>query len=518
MQFTQGLHRACQQQPDAIATICDGRIKTFRQLRERVAKLAGGLASLGIRRGDRVCILSLNSDRYLESYLALAWIGAVVNPANYRWSNAEIIYSLIDSGCAAMIVDDQFAAQIDSIRSGTPCLRAVLHGGALDTPAGAHSYEALIEASSPIDDLGVGGDELFGIFYTGGTTGAPKGVMLSHLNVGSSALAMMAEGAFAEGALGLHAAPMFHLADMMMVTGLLLRGGGHVMLSTFKPETVLELIERHRVTDVLLVPAMLQMLVDCPVLAQHDASSLQRVLYGASPASEALLDRATRALPNASFMQGYGMTETSALMSVLPAALHTPEGQKRGKLRSAGRCAYHVQVRVVDEQDRERPRGEIGEIIARGPNIMQGYLNKPEASAEALRNGWMHSGDMGYMDDEGYVFIVDRLKDMIISGGENVYSVEVENAIARHPAVAATAVIGIPCPNMGEKVHAAVVLKPGATLTAEALIVHCKQLIAGYKCPRSIEIREALPVSGAGKVLKTELRKPYWEGRDRAVG
>jgi long-chain acyl-CoA synthetase len=216
-------------------------------------------------------------------------------------------------------------------------------------------------------------------------------------------------------------------------------------------------------------------------------------------------------------MQVYGMTETSAVMTVLPWSMHTPEGRKQNKLRSGGRSSLHVQVRIVDDQDRERPRGEVGEIIARGPNVMQGYLNKPEATQAALRGGWMHTGDMGYMDDDGYVFIVDRLKDMIISGGENVYSAEVENAIARHPAVAACAVIGIPCKEMGEKVHAAVVLKSGQSLTSEDLYAHCKTLIAGYKCPRSIEVRESLPVSGAGKVLKTELRKPYWEGLGRSV-
>ena len=513
MQFTQGLHRAVQQKPDAIATVCGNRIKTFRQLHDRVAKLAGGLQSLGLKAGDRICIFSLNSDRYLESYLAIAWLGAVVNPANFRWSAPEIVYSLKDSQCAALIVDDQFASMIPAIREGSPRLRHVIHAGDAATPAGCESFEQLIEKSKAIPDADVGGDALFGIFYTGGTTGAPKGVMLSHLNICSSALSLLAEGALPDGCVGLHAAPMFHLADMMLITCLLLRGGEHVMLPMFKPDAVLDLIEQRKLTDLLLVPAMIQLLVDFPATKTRDTSSVKRIMYGASPASEALLERVMNTIPSASLMQVYGMTETSAAATVLPWGKHAA----REKLRSGGRAGLHLQVRVVDDNDVEVPRGEVGEVIVRGPNVMQGYLNKPEATAAALKNGWMHTGDMGTMDDEGYVFIVDRLKDMIISGGENIYSVEVENAIAKHPAVAASAVIGIPDAEMGEKVHAAVVLKPGATLTQDQLYTHCKTLIAGYKCPRSIEVRDALPISGAGKVLKTELRKPFWEGRDRAV-
>jgi acyl-CoA synthetase (AMP-forming)/AMP-acid ligase II len=280
---------------------------------------------------------------------------------------------------------------------------------------------------------------------------------------------------------------------------------------------VLAHVAEHRVTDTLLVPTMLQAMVTCPTLSDYDCSSLRRILYGASPASEALLDRAMQAFPGADFLQGYGMTETAALIAVLPVVMHGSAGRLRNRLRSCGRSTYHVQVRVVDNNDHDIPCGEVGEIIACGPNIMQGYLNQPAATAEALRGGWMHTGDMGTMDDEGYLYIVDRSKDMIISGGENVYSVEVENVIARHPAVAACAVIGIPCTEMGEKVHAAVVLRVGMSLTLEALHAHCKTTLAGYKCPRSLALHDSLPLSGAGKILKTELRKPYWSGRDRAV-
>ncbi|MFT3792264.1 MAG: long-chain fatty acid--CoA ligase [Rudaea sp.] len=518
MQFTQGLHRAVQQKPNAVATVCGTRVRTFRELRERVAKFAGALESLGVRRGDTVAMYALNSDRYLEYFLATAWIGALANPVNFRWGVGEIVYSLKDSASTVLICDAQFAPQSATIAAQTPGLRHRLFFGDGTCPDDQIDLEALIERSAPVADAGIGGDELFGVFYTGGTTGAPKGVLLSHLNICSSGLAVIAEGLFAEDAIGLHAAPMFHLGDMAQTISLLLRGGTHVMLPAYRPEAALDAIRQWRVTDLLLVPAMIQSLVDSPAIRDADTSSVRRLLYGASPASEALIERAAAALPGAAFTQAYGMTEMSAIITVLPAQMHSAAERARGRLRSAGRAAYHTQVRIVGADDAELPRGRVGEIALRGPNMMRGYLGKPEATAAALRGGWMHSGDMGYMDDEGYLFIVDRLKDMIISGGENVYSAEVENAIASHPAVAACAVFGIPSAEWGESVHAALVLKPGAgPPTQEEIYAHCHALIAGYKCPRSIELRESLPMSGVGKVLKSELRKPHWQERTRAV-
>lgn len=517
MQFTQGLHRAVQRHPDTVATHCDGRSRTFRELHDRVARLAGGLRALGIGRGDRVCVLALNADHYLETYLAVAWLGAVINPANFRWSADEIVYALNDSGSDVLVIDDAFAPMLPSLCKGRPRLHTVIHCGKGTVPEDVHAMEALIATATPVADVGAGGDTLFGIFYTGGTTGRPKGVMLTHANLCSSALALMADGALPEGTVGLHAAPMFHLADMMLTTCLLLRGGTHVMLPAFRPDAVLDLIEHHQITDLLLVPAMLQALVDFPGARDRDTSSVQRILYGASPAAEALINRVQAVLPGASLMQVYGMTEMSAVMTILEPTLHMPEARVRGKIASGGRAACHVLLRIVDTDGNECPRGKVGEITATGPGVMLGYLNQPDATAEAVRAGWMHTGDLGYMDEEGYVFVVDRLKDMIISGGENVYSSEVEQAIARHPAVAACAVVGIPCPQLGEKVHAAVVMRSGQTLDQTELYEHCKQLIAGYKCPRSLELRETLPISGAGKILKSEIRKPFWENRARGV-
>ncbi|MNM65624.1 Long-chain-fatty-acid--CoA ligase [compost metagenome] len=294
------------------------------------------------------------------------------------------------------------------------------------------------------------------------------------------------------------------------------------MLPTFTPQGMLEAISREGVNEILLAPTMIQMVLDWrdnnpQLAAQYDLSSIRIVGYGASTITQVLLDRACQAFPCAGFSQGYGMTELSPIATTLGPEYHTAEHQKTGKMYSAGKAACCTEVRIVDADDNEVPRGTVGEIAVKGPNVMLGYWKKPEATAEALRNGWMHTGDGGYMDQDGFVYVCDRLKDMIISGGENIYSAEVETAMASHPAVAQGAVIGIPSDRWGETVHAVIVLKPGATATPEEIIAHCRERIAGYKCPRSVEFRDALPLSSVGKVLKTELRKPFWENQKRNI-
>ncbi|MCX7203381.1 MAG: long-chain-fatty-acid--CoA ligase [Burkholderiales bacterium] len=518
MYLTQALHRAVQQHPDRIASIFGTRQRSFAEFADRVARLAGALQRLGMKPGDRVAMLAMNSDRYLEYQMAVPWAGGVLNPCNVRWSVAEIAYSLNDSGSSILIVDDNFLPLIAQLRTDTPVLREVIHCGDGAAPSGAHSYEGLIAAASPVPDAVRRGDDLAGIFYTGGTTGFPKGVMLSHTNMMSSGLAMRADGLAQPDGVYLHAAPMFHLADMGVAMPHWIEGNTHAIVAAFNPETVLDVMARDRVTHVLLVPTMVQMLVDHPAMQQpRDLSALHTIAYGASPMSEAVVDRAMKALPGVGFIQAYGMTELSPLATLNPAWYHTAEGRKAGKLRSAGRASHCTEVKIVDAEGHEVPRGSVGEVIVRGPNVMQGYWNKAEQTAAALKNGWMHTGDGAYMDDDGFIFIADRLKDMIISGGENIYSAEVENALAQHPAVAACAVIGIPNDQWGESVHAVVVLKPDVKPEASELIDHCKALIAGYKCPRSVEFVAALPLSGAGKVLKTTLREPFWKGRTRNV-
>ncbi|WP_432837452.1 long-chain-fatty-acid--CoA ligase [Dactylosporangium sp. CA-092794] len=506
MYLTQFLHRAVQHDPRRALTVFGERTRTVAESADRVARFAAALRSLGVRPGDRVGILALNSDRYHEFLLAVPWAGGVVNPVNVRWSVPEVAYSLVDCRTDILLVDDTFAGAAAELRRHVPNLATVIFCGDGPTPEGALSFEDLVAAHEPVEDAHRADDELYGIFYTGGTTGRPKGVMLTHRNIVTSAMGGLATlPVVSRGGRLLHAAPMFHLADIAAWSMGLLAGSTHVIVPAFSPALVVEAIVKHDATDALLVPTMIQLLVDSPQAADADLGALRGVLYGASPISEALLRRARERLPSAAFTQSYGMTELSPIATLLSPADHDDPVLAR----SAGRAVAHAEIRIVDPAGVEVPRGVVGEIAVRGDHVMRGYWNKPEETAAALRDGWMHTGDGGYMDERGYVYIADRIKDMIITGGENVYSIEVENALAKHPAVAQCAVIGLPDPDWGERVHAVVVLAQGASATPDELRDFCRADIAGYKIPRSITFAGALPISAAGKVLKRELRQQY---------
>jgi long-chain acyl-CoA synthetase len=386
-------------------------------------------------------------------------------------------------------------------------------------PDGCLSFDELCTsgaggAAKPVDP-----DAIAGIFYTGGTTGLPKGAVLTHRNLVSNAKHTLICIGYDDTDTYLHAAPMFHLADGASTYAITWCGGRHVVQRAFEPAGWLQLVAGERVTRALLVPTMINMVINHPGIGGSDLSSLRSMLYGASPMPREVLAAAMAKLP-CKWVQAYGMTEAAPIVTCLTAADHEAgaAGRFAERLRSAGRAVVGVEVEVRREDgvtvcDVDEP----GEVYVRGPNIMKGYWKRPDETAFALVDGWYRSGDAATVDANGYIYIVDRVKDMIISGGENVYSVEVENAIYQHAAVLECAVYGIPHEQWGEQVHATIVVKPGASLGADELIAHCRPLIAGYKVPRSVDFTDALPKSGAGKILKRDLRKPFWVGRERQV-
>lgn len=518
MQLAQTVRRSALLYPDQDALV-EGDVRyTWRQFADRVARIAGGLRQLGLNPGDRVAMLADNSHRYVEFFFATFWAGGIAVPINTRWAVPEIRYALENSGARLLVADPAHVAAATLQRdAGAAIDHLILAADASRQEAGWAHWEELAQAQAA-EDAGRGFDEVACLFYTGGTTGRSKGVMLTHANLVTNSLTAMLNMNIRAGTVHLHVSPMFHVAGGARLFSVTLAGGTHVVIPKFDIEPFLDVIERERVNITVIVPTMLNRLVQHPDLERRDVSSLQLLSYGASPMPAALLRRALERLPGVRFLQSYGMTELSPVASVLMPEFHTFEGPNAGYTASAGRPVYNADIQILDPDGRPLPPGEIGEVCVRGPMVMKGYWQEPDLTAEAVRDGWMHTGDGGYMDARGFLFIVDRIKDMIVSGGENVYSAEVEDALYGHPAVAECAVIGIPSEQWGEAVHAEVVLKPGADASEADLIAHCKGRIAGFKCPRSLVIRSAeLPKSGAGKILKTELRAPFWRDAGRAV-
>ena len=509
------IERAARLNPGGIATAYAGRACNWTDLAERIARLAAALHGFGLRQGDRVGILALNSDRYYESLFAIPWAGFCVVPLNTRWALPENEYAVTDSGTRVLLFDEAFIEQAGQLLYEVEELSAAIFMGEGECPQWALSYEELIAGADPVAASARGGDEMAGIFYTGGTTGFPKGVMQSHRAIWASAMGALPDFQMDRDSAYLHVAPMFHMADLAGGMGATLSCGRNVILQSFDPGQVLATIASERVTHVLMVPAMIKMLLDSPAAGDADLSSLKYLMYGASPMPAATLERCLATWPGVSLAQAYGQTELAPVVTTLSAQAHLAGGDK---LKSAGRPTAVSDIRIVGEDGRDCPVGCSGEIAARGPHTMMGYWNKPEETAAALQDGWVFTGDAGYLDADGYLFIVDRVKDMVVTGGENVFTTEVENAVISHEAVRDVAVIGVPHPEWGEAVHAIVILHPGNAVTEAELVSHCRERIAGYKLPKSFTFRdEPLPLSGAGKVLKTELRKPFWEGLDRRV-
>jgi long-chain acyl-CoA synthetase len=504
---------AVEREPDKVAVIDGSHSSTYSQHLDRVARASDALRGLGVGRSDRFAIMALNSHRFLELYHA-AFLGAgVVNPLNLRLNPKELAYILADSGTKVCFTDAYFGNVIEQVREEVGLEHVVMMGSG----EAAHDadYEELLAAASPVIPDEPEEDDPVILMYTGGTTGLPKGVLLEQraelLNLYHVALAWQ----IAPDEVYLHQTPMFHAASMGGIVGVPALCGTSVIVPLFDPVAVMDAIEQNRVTMTVMVPTMVGMLMQHDAFRPERLASLRTLTYGASPMPAALLDRLLTAFPEIDVLQGYGMTESSAVLTVLGAEEHRAGG---ACIRSAGRALQGVTLSIQDAGGHPVAAGVTGEVCARGGNFMREYWKQPTATEEAFRGGWYHTGDAGYLDEHGYLFLVDRVKDMIVTGGENVYSVEVENAIASYPGVAQVAVIGIPDDKWGEAVHAIVVPREGAQLTEAAIVAHARESIAGYKVPKSVEIRtEPLPLSGALKVLKKDLRAPYWEGRERAV-
>ena len=483
---------------------------TYREFYSQVERSARKLARLGVAPGDRVAILMLNSPDYLDLYFSTAMGRALIVPLNTRWHIQEINYTLSDSGSTVLFLDDKFAALAPESRGGVPSLERFIYAGEGSCPSGLEDWRS-VSADQAMDFVEPDENDVAGLFYTSGTTGGPKGAMLTHRNLYSNALhALLPPSGLSTASRWLHAAPMFHLADAGAIYGLTLAGVTHCFLPTFDPVPLMRAVERYRISTLLLVPAMINMLVNHPEFSKYDLSSVQRVVYGASPMPLPLLKQAMSAL-RCEFSQGYGMTEASPVLTRLSHADHRLEDADRefAPVKSAGRPVVGVEVRVVDHNDCDVPAGQSGEIIARGPNIMKGYWNRPEINAEVLRGGWLHTGDIGLFDDEGFLYILDRKKDMIKTGSENVYSPEVESVLCAHPAVLEASVIGVPDPVWGETIRAVVVLRAGASSTEMQLIEWCRERLTHFKCPTSVVFTDALPKGGTGKVQKNVLRERF---------
>ncbi len=493
---------------------------SWRVFNARVNQLSHALLAQGLKKGDRVAIYSRNSLEYLELFMACAKTGLVVEPMNWRFTADEIATTLVDGTPRGILVSAEYGDLYRGIRSRLPFIEFTVGVGS------GHGFETGYEEwigshpdSEPSTLDTVGDDDLYFICYTGGTTGVAKGAMISHKNALTTMMNMTVAERITSDDVYVIMGQMFHIA-VLLPHGYMFHGAKVIILN-FEPRRVLEIIQEHRVTSFLAISTMMNYIMDVPDFDQFDTRSLRLLSYGGGPFAPATLERAMKKFPGIGFLQYMGQTEVSIMSAWLG-----PEDHLRGLhdtpnlLRSCGREALLCDVRVVDEDDREVPKDgkTAGEMIVRGDNVMKGYWNMPELTAETLRHGWCHTGDIATWDADGYMYVVDRKKDMIVSGGENIYSARVEEIIYRHPAVKECAVIGVPHPVYGETVKACVVLRDGYHATAEEIIESCRPYLASYQKPTSIDFVDVLPKSPTGKLLKRVLREQYWSTEARRVG
>jgi len=509
-------YRAREHGGEDFAVHGDRRV-TYAEAREAANRLAHALVGEGLEVGDRVAFLSKNSIEYAIFYYAASKAGVVPVPLNYRLAPPEWQFIVNDAGARLLVAQPELAEAIAPVRDALDPVKRFLAVGS-DVP-GWEPWDEFVRsgAPEPPDRLVTADDDVYQM-YTSGTTGRPKGAVIQHRALAAQLhQAVMAFGG-SPGDRALIVAPLYHAAAGVTTFCTVQTGGTLYIQEEFAPAEVVRALSEERIRTSLLVPAMIQFCLGAvPDVAERDYDALELVVYGASPIAEATLRRALEVF-RCDFIQGYGMTETTAAATYLYPADHRAALEGRSELLlSAGRPLLGTEIRVVDADDRPVPTGTIGEVCIRGPQLMRGYWNRPDATEEALRGGWMHTGDAGSLDEEGYLFIQDRVKDMIVSGGENVYPREIEDVLFEHPGVADAAVIGVPDAKWGETVKAIVVRKDEGT-SADDVLAFCRGKLAGYKQPRSVDFVDALPRNPSGKVLKKELREPYWKGHERRVG
>jgi acyl-CoA synthetase (AMP-forming)/AMP-acid ligase II len=502
--FVHAINRATTTAIDHEALVCGDDRLTYREFDSRLRRLNGMLHSMGLEPGDRVAVLSLNSIPFTVLYCGISMGGWVQVPLNFRWAEPELAYALRDSGARVLFCDRDPGTLSDLVER---VVRIDLG-----------EFDAALDAADEVEFDGSAVDEndLAGLFYTGGTTGVSKGVMLTHRNLIANAWNMQVTQPMNGNDRYLIVAPMFHAAGSVSVLQSIFVGATQVILPAFDAGTMLDLIESEGITQTLGVPTMVAATVDEQLARPRDVSKFKVYAHGGSPIAMEVVRRGVEAFPGTQFLHLYGATETSPIISGL-----VDEVERLGtdREKSAGQPAMGCEIVIRGADGRPLPAGEAGEVTIRGANVMAGYWNKPEQTEAALRDGWYWSGDVGRLDEEGFLFLLDRSKDMIISGGENIYCTEVEDSLYTHPAVLEATVFGIPSKQWGEEVHAVVVLRSGFDVDESTLIAHCRSQIAGYKAPRSVTFStDPLPKSGPGKVLKRELRDPFWADTGSAIG
>jgi len=512
------LAKAAVRFPNHTAVVFKDTRLTTKELLERVYRLGNALLSLGLKKGDRVAVLLNNCHQSVECFYGLACSGLVLVPMNSRYSAREHLYMLNDSDARAILLGNEFQEVIDSVLPEAPTVSWPICATG-QAGEGMLSYEDLLaKASLQKPDVEIFDHDVINLRYTAGTTGQPKGVIHTHRSNVIMVFNNLMEGLrIEEGDAVALTAPITHASGAMILPHIV-RGAKVVLLPGFDERMLLETIQKERITTLYLVPTMIVMLLAYPELKKYDLSTLKNIRYGASPISPNVLKRAIEVFGNI-FVQGYGLTEASMPMTLLLKEDHVLDGseKKLKRLNSIGREVYVATVRIMDESGNLLPPGQVGEIVVRSDQVMGGYWKKPEATAETLRGGWLHTRDMGYADEDGYIYLVDRKDDMIVSGGFNIYPKEVEDVLYSHPAVLEAAVFGVPDEKWGEVVKAVISVRSGMKVTEEEIIEHCRKHLASYKKPKSVDFIKELPKSPFGKIWRRKLKEPYWLGRGRMI-